>query len=141
MLARVLHLVDGPLLRLTRGRLSLTKALTGLPVALVETRGARSGLLRRTPLVLFGHGRAWVAIASSFGRPRHPAWYHNLLCNPECVIWLDGRRQPHRARTVQGDERARLWSQAVAQYPGYELYRHRAPQREIPILLLERAEG
>lgn len=141
LLARVLHRVDGPLLRLTRGRRSFTQALTGLPVFLVEMRGARSGRLRRTPLVLIAHGRAWAAIASSFGRQRHPAWYHNLTHKPESSIWLDGRPQPFRARPAFGAEREQLWDRAVALYAGFESYRLRAAGRRIPVLVLEPAQG
>ena len=141
LVAPVLHRIDVPLLRLTHGRASITRALTGLPVFLVEMRGARSGRLRRTPLVLLAHGRAWVAIASSFGRPRHPAWYHNLTRNPECSIWLDGRPQPFRARPALGAEREQHWDRAVALYAGFEKYRLRASERQIPVLVLEPVEA
>jgi deazaflavin-dependent oxidoreductase (nitroreductase family) len=123
--------LDPPLLRLTRGRFG-----TGLvlPTALLQTRGAHSGLARENAVIYFHDGELVTIVASKAGRPGNPAWFHNVRANPEVV--LGG--QPYRARIVeQSAERERLWRLADRVFPAFATYRSRAV-REIPILQLER---
>lgn len=124
--------VDPHLMRLTRGRLGLGLIL---PTALLETRGARSGRVRRNGVSYFHDGERVVIIASKLGAPAHPAWFHNAKAHPDVV--LGGR--PFRAEIVAGEtERARLWELADRVFPPYAAYRERAARtgRTIPILQL-----
>ena len=124
--------LDPVLLRLSGGRLA-----TGLviPTALLETRGARTGRLRRNGVIYFHDGERVTIVASKLGMPEHPAWFHNLRANPD--VRLGGR--PFRAEVVEDDvERARLWELADRVFPAYAAYRQRAGRagRTIPIVQL-----
>jgi deazaflavin-dependent oxidoreductase (nitroreductase family) len=120
----------------TGGRHSLTSLLTGLPVVMMTTRGARSGQLRRVPLVPLVDGEAVILIASAFGSPHNPAWYHNLQAFPQATLSTNGESGIYRARPASAAEWSRYWQMAVETYPGYAAYRARCPEREIPILVL-----
>lgn len=120
------------LLRLSGGRVS---AAVGVPTALLETRGARTGRLRRTGVIYFHDGDAVIVVASQAGYPSNPAWYYNARANPQ--VRLGG--QAFRAREVTDDaERTRLWQLADQVYPGFALYRKEAAEtgRTIPLLEL-----
>jgi deazaflavin-dependent oxidoreductase (nitroreductase family) len=78
-----LHHLDRPVLRLSRGRYSLTRLLAGLPVVTVTTIGAKSGQPRSLPLVALPDGEHVILIASNYGQKHHPAWYYNLRAHPE----------------------------------------------------------
>ena len=124
--------VDPLLLRLSGGRMG-----TGLvlPTALLETRGARTGQLRRNGVIYFHDGERVTIIASKLGLPQHPAWFHNLRVHPD--VKLGG--QPFRSEVVEDElERARLWELADRVFPAYATYRERAGRagRTIPIVRL-----
>ena len=124
--------IDPVLLRLSGGRVGL--GLT-LPTALLETRGARTGQVRRNGVIYFHDGDRVTIIASKLGLPQHPAWFHNLRVHPE--VTLGG--QAFRAEVVDDeDERARLWRLADRVFPAYAVYRKRAARagRTIPIVRL-----
>jgi deazaflavin-dependent oxidoreductase (nitroreductase family) len=129
--------IDRRLLPATNGRLSLA---IGQPVLCLEVRGAKSGEVRRTPLVFTEVDGDLVLIASATGRPTHPAWYHNISANPRVKVYAPGGRTgEYLARTVQGPERERMWAAAVELYKGYEVYEARtAGVREIPVVALSR---
>jgi len=130
--------IDRVLLPLSGGRLSIS---VGQQVGLLETVGARSGQVRRTPLLFLRDGDNVVLIASMGGAPRHPAWLHNVRANPRVsFLGPGGASGDYVAREATGAERARLWDEAVDYYAGYDTYRVRAGEREIPIVVLERAE-
>ena len=124
---------DRPLLRLTRGRLSLS---VGQPVCLLHTIGAKSGEKRSTPLVYTADGDDLLLVASYGGNAKNPAWYYNLRARPEVEVTLEGRTRTYAARELEGEERGRRWRQACDAYLGFEKYRLRAGQRKIPVLLL-----
>ena len=128
--------IDRPLLRLSRGRLSVS---LGMPVVLLETVGARSGQPRTTPLVYALDGEDVILIASKGGSPHHPAWYHNLRKHPTVHCTLRGARRRYRAREAQGAERTAAWRKALQVYPGYARYQDRAGKRRIPVFVLEPA--
>jgi deazaflavin-dependent oxidoreductase (nitroreductase family) len=124
--------VDPYLLRLTGGRLG-----TGLiiPTALLETRGARSGRVRRNGVIYFNDGERVIIVASKAGAPENPSWFHNARTNPE--VRLNGL--PFQAEVVPDEgELARLWQLADRVFPPFSSYRRRAGQagRSIPILRL-----
>jgi deazaflavin-dependent oxidoreductase (nitroreductase family) len=130
--------IDRPLLRLSRGRVSVS---LGQPVVLLTTRGAKTGHLRSTPLLYVADGDSVVLIASNGGRSRHPAWYHNLRAHPEATLLVGGRSGQYQAREVTGKERERLWKKALELYPGYATYQERAGKRVIPVMLLMPVSG
>jgi deazaflavin-dependent oxidoreductase (nitroreductase family) len=124
--------VDPLLMRLTGGRLGMGLIL---PTALLETRGARSGRVRRNGVIYFHDGERVTIIASKLGAPEHPSWFHNVRANPD--VRLGGR--PFRAEIVEQESaRARLWALADRVFPPYAAYRERAASagRTIPILQL-----
>jgi deazaflavin-dependent oxidoreductase (nitroreductase family) len=130
--------IDRRLLPLTNGRISLS---IGQPVLCLEVAGAKSGNLRRTPLLFREVDGELVMVASATGRAKHPAWFHNVRANPGVKVYAPGGRTGHySARTASAEERDRLWSEMVDLYPGFEVYEGRtAGVREIPIVVLSRA--
>lgn len=129
--------VDPALLRLTGGRFSLGYPL---PVMLLTTTGAKSGLPRSSPLVYLTEPDALILVASNFGRPGHPAWYHNLKAHPTAEVLAGRRSGTYTASEITDPaERDRAWTRAVEVYPGYQDYVVRAKGRAIPILRLTRA--
>jgi deazaflavin-dependent oxidoreductase (nitroreductase family) len=135
-LARTLHHLDRPVLRLSRGRYSLTSALAGLPVVTVTTLGAKSGQPRSLPLVALPDGENVILIASNFGQKHHPAWYYNLRAHPEVQLTYEGKTVTYVARETAGEERERCWQRAVDLYSGYAAYKKRAEHRMIGVFLL-----
>lgn len=135
-LAHTAHRLDRPLLRFSRGRMSLTTLLTGLPTLLLTTTGARSGQPRTLPLLAIPDGNSFILVASNFGRNYHPAWYYNLRRHPQALVTRNGRTSAYVASEPDGAERERCWQRAVALYPGYALYAARAGGRRILILRL-----
>ncbi len=125
--------LDPWLLERTDGRWS---TLPGQPVLLLHHTGARTGQPRRTPLVYATDGDDILLVASYGGAPTNPAWYHNLVANPDCRVVANRRSGPYRAEVLAGDERAAAWSLAVAVYGGYAVYQQRAGEREIPLFRL-----
>jgi deazaflavin-dependent oxidoreductase (nitroreductase family) len=135
-LARTLHHFDRPVLRLSRGRHSLTSLLAGLPGVTVTTIGAKSGQPRSQPLVVLPDGENVILIASNYGQKHHPAWYYNLRAHPEVQLTYEGRTMNYIARETSGEERERCWQRAVDLYSGYARYKERAGQRQIGVFLL-----
>jgi deazaflavin-dependent oxidoreductase (nitroreductase family) len=127
--------VDPPLARLTGGRLTSTMGL--LPVVLLTTRGARTGIERTVALVYFTDGEDVILMASSFGRPKFPAWYHNLKANPLVRLEATGHSASYIAQEVTGEERDRLYDLAQRLYSGYGVYEQRTSGvRHVPVLRL-----
>lgn len=137
ILPPILHRLDRPVHRWTDGRHTLTSLLTGLPVAMVETVGARSGEVRRIPLVTVPTDEGPAIIGSNFGRPTHPAWVHNLRGDPHGTVTLDNRTWEFRAVEVDGARRAAIWADGLTAYPGFAVYERRAAPRHIPVFVLE----
>ena len=129
--------VDPLLLRATGGRVS---AGMMLPSVNLTTTGAKSGQPRTATVLYFSDGDDVILIASSFGRDKHPAWYHNLTAHPQATLGCRGRSGTYRAAEVQDeDERARLFALADRVYGGYSDYRERTAKigRRIPVMRLE----
>jgi deazaflavin-dependent oxidoreductase (nitroreductase family) len=111
---------------------------TGLPIIVLTTKGARSGVIRKTPLMRVEHDGEYALVASLGGAPKHPVWYHNLLANPQDARMQDGPAPFDVAiREVTGDEKAQWWTRAVAAYPPYEEYQAKT-ERQIPVLVATR---
>jgi len=113
---------------------------TGLPVVIITNRGARSGKLRKTPVMRVEHDGRYAAIASQGGAPTHPRWYYNLRADPFVELQDGAGRQDMIAREVTGEERAQWWERAVAAYPPYAEYQQRTA-RQIPVFVLEPTDG
>ncbi len=130
--AKVVWKVDPYLLRATRGRLGMGLVL---PTALLETRGAKSGAVRRNAVIYF-HDRDRVTIvASKAGAAKHPAWFHNLEADPDVTF---GGIPMRATVVVEAAERDRLWTLADRVFAPYATYRREAAQahRTIPIVQL-----
>jgi deazaflavin-dependent oxidoreductase (nitroreductase family) len=110
--------------------------LRGMPVVILTHRGARSGRLRKTPLMRVEHEGAYAIVASLGGAPQHPVWYHNLVADPHVELQDGPVVQDYVAREVHGPEREQWWARAVAAYPDYADYAQRT-ERLIPVLVLE----
>lgn len=136
LFALTAHRTDGMVLRLSRGRHTLSSLVTGLPVILLEVTGARSGQKRVTPLIGVPVGDAVIVVASNWGQRHHPAWYYNLRAQGAATITMKGERRSVRAREPVGDERESCWVRAIELYPGWDLYRRRA-HREVPLIVLD----
>ncbi|MGW0904021.1 nitroreductase family deazaflavin-dependent oxidoreductase [Streptomyces sp. NPDC002853] len=109
---------------------------TGLPVVIVTMRGAKSGKIRKVPLMRVEHEGRYAAVASKGGFPRHPVWYFNLKSDPRLELQDGPVRQTMTAREVTGDEKAEWWERAVAAYPPYADYQQKTT-RAIPLFVLE----
>lgn len=110
---------------------------TGMPVIILTSRGARSGKIRKTPLMRVEHNGAYAAVASQGGAPTHPLWYHNLVSDPHVELQDGPNKWDMVAREVTGAERDEWWERAVAAYPPYAEYQQ-ATERVIPVFVLER---
>lgn len=128
--------VDRVLLPLTGGRVSSSP---GQPICLLETVGAKSGQVRRTPLLFIRDGERVVLIGSKAGAAKHPGWIHNMRANPRVKLLAPRRSGDYVAREAEGEERDRLWREAVDFYAGYDTYQGRAGNRRIPVVVLEPA--
>jgi deazaflavin-dependent oxidoreductase (nitroreductase family) len=135
-LARVLHHLDSFVLRLTRGKYTITQ-IVGLPIVQLTTTGAKTGQARTLPLVGLTDGEKIVLIGSNLGQKNNPGWYYNLMANPECLVRVNGRSGTYIARETEGDEREKYWQMAVSYYKGYDVYKIRTAHRTIPVMVLE----
>ena len=110
------------------------------PVVMLTMRGAKTGAIRKVPLMRVEHEGVYAAVASKGGAPKHPQWYANLLTNPRITLQDDTRSWEAVAREITGTEREEWWERCVAAYPPYAEYQTKT-DRLIPVLLLEPAEG
>jgi deazaflavin-dependent oxidoreductase (nitroreductase family) len=111
--------------------------IMGLPIVVITSRGARSGNLRKNPVMRVEHDGVYAAVASKGGAPEHPEWYHNLVADPHVDLQDGPEPASYVARIATGEERAEWWERAVAAFPNYAEYQTKT-DREIPVFLLER---
>ena len=109
--------------------------LNGLPVVILTTLGAKSGKIRKTPLMRVADGDEYAVVASLGGAPKHPVWYHNVKAHPEVELQDGPVKQDMVAREVTGEEKAKWWEIAVRAYPPYADYQKKT-DREIPVFVL-----
>jgi deazaflavin-dependent oxidoreductase (nitroreductase family) len=108
---------------------------TDMPIIVITTRGAKSGKVRKNPLMRVEHGGEYALVASKGGAPQNPEWYHNLVTHPDEVTVQDGAEPiAVRVREVGGDEKKEWWARAVAAYPPYAEYQEKT-DRQIPLLV------
>jgi len=135
--SKFLHYVDPPLMRISKDRLSIPSILTGLPVVILTSTGAKSGQARTKPVIGIPDGDNVVLIASNWGQGRNPAWYYNLRANPVAELEFGGHSGTYTAREVtEPDEYQRLWQKAAGVYIGFDKYQRRTEERKIPIMVL-----
>jgi F420H(2)-dependent quinone reductase len=109
--------------------------MKGMPIILLTTVGAKTGKLRKTPLMRVEHGGQYAVVASLGGAPKNPVWYYNIAKNPRVELQDGSITQDYDAREVFGGEKATWWERAVAAYPDYADYQEKT-ERQIPVFVL-----
>ncbi len=109
--------------------------MKGKPVILLTTVGAKSGKLRKTPLMRVAHDGEYAVVASLGGAPKNPVWYYNIAAHPRVELQDGTVHGDYEAREVFGDEKALWWQRAVEVWPDYAEYQ-RNTDREIPVFVL-----
>ena len=109
--------------------------MRGRPIIVLTSVGARSGRLRKTPLMRVEHAGEYAVVASLGGAAKHPVWYFNLLKNPHVELQDGAVKRDYLAREVTGTEKSLWWERAVAAWPDYARYQEKT-EREIPVFAL-----
>jgi F420H(2)-dependent quinone reductase len=112
--------------------------LKGVPVVVVTSVGARSGRLRKNPVMRVEHDGRYALVASKGGSPSHPTWYHNLVKSPRVDLQDGPDKGEYAVRLVEGPEREEWWERAVAVWPAYAEYQTKT-DRTIPVFVAEPA--
>jgi deazaflavin-dependent oxidoreductase (nitroreductase family) len=110
--------------------------LRGMPVIILTTIGAKSGKVRKVPLMRVEHDGIYAIVASLGGAPKNPVWYYNVLADPHVEVRDGTSTWDLRAREVKGEEKAAWWQRAISAYPDYADYQKKT-DREIPVFVLE----
>lgn len=110
--------------------------MNGMPVVVLTSVGAKTGKLRKTPLMRVEHEGVYAVVASLGGAPQHPVWYHNIRNHPHVELQDGPARRDMVAREVVGEEKEQWWARAVAAYPPYDDYQQKT-ERQIPVFVLE----
>jgi deazaflavin-dependent oxidoreductase (nitroreductase family) len=114
--------------------------LRGMPIIVLTSVGAKSGMLRKTALMRVEHDGEYAVVASRGGAPTHPVWYWNLVKTPQVELQDGAEKHDYVARELSGEEKAVWWERAVAAYPPYADYQEKT-DREIPVFLLTKVEA
>jgi len=109
--------------------------LKGRPVILLTTVGAKTGKIRKTPLMRVEHGGEYAVVASLGGAPKNPVWYYNIVANPRVELQDGAETKDYDSREVFGDEKVAWWERAVATWPDYAEYQTKT-DRQIPVFVL-----
>ena len=109
--------------------------LGGKPVVILTTRGAKSGKIRKTPLMRVEHDGQYAVVASLGGAPKHPVWYYNVVAHPQVELQDGPVKRDMTAREVTGAEKAEWWARAVEAFPDYADYQEKT-DRQIPVFVL-----
>ncbi len=133
---KVIGAIHRTLYRASDGKLG--KTFFGSTVLLLTTTGRKTRRPRTWPISYLQEGDRFIILAANGGQPRHPSWYLNLQANPRVSVQIGDVTRLMIARTAEGDERTRLWSRAVKEYPAYGQYQQKT-DREIPVLVLHPA--
>jgi deazaflavin-dependent oxidoreductase (nitroreductase family) len=140
-MARIYGVIQNPIdrlvFRLTGGRTTASSWLGGVEITMLTTTGAKSGRERTLPVLGLPDGDGMIVIASNLGRPRHPAWCHNLRADPRATIRFEGETRELVARVLGGEGRERCYARGEEIYPSFTHYPRWAGEREIPVLMLE----
>jgi deazaflavin-dependent oxidoreductase (nitroreductase family) len=122
--------------RATGGK--VTGMFQDAPLLLLTMKGAKTGRERTTPLAYTEDDGRLVVIASKAGAPNNPAWYHNLVANPDATVELGTEKFPVRASVADDEERERLYRKQAERLPTFNDYEKKTT-RKIPVIILERA--
>src|SRR5580692_5041672 len=114
--------------------------LQGRPVIVLTSVGAKSGKLRKTPLMRVEHDGRYAVVASLGGAPKHPVWYYNLVANPHVELQDGPVKKDYQASEVHGEEYAVWFARAVAAWPDYAEYAKKTT-RKMPIFVLTPLEA
>src|ERR1700760_833664 len=109
----------------------------GHPVIVLTTVGAKSGKLRKTPLMRVEHDGEYAVVASLGGAPKNPVWYYNVVANPHVELQDGPQKWDMNARELHGEEKKQWWARAVEAYSEYADYQEKT-DREIPVFVLEK---
>jgi len=112
--------------------------MKGVPVVVVTSVGARSGKLRKNPVMRVEHDGSYALVASKGGAPEHPTWYHNLVAHPTVELQDGPERRDYSVRVADGEERDQWWERAVEVWPAYADYQTKT-DRKIPVFVAEPA--
>jgi len=110
--------------------------LSGKPIIVLTSVGAKTGKLRKTALMRVEHDGEYAVVASRGGAAANPTWYYNLAKNPHVELQDGPTKLDYRAREVRGDEKATWWRRAVEVWPDYDKYQAKT-NRQIPVFVLE----
>ena len=121
----------------TDGEKAGTLRDTGYPIVVITSVGAKSGNLRKNPVMRVERDGAYLAVASKGGAPENPEWYYNFVAHPEVELQDKAEKHTYRVRELEGAEREDWWQHAVATWPTYASYAEKT-DRLIPLFLLER---
>ena len=140
LMARIYGVIQEPIdrlvYRLTRGATTASGWLAGVDITMLTTTGAKSGCKRTLPVLGLPDGDDVILIASNFGRPRNPAWYHNLCANPRATIVVKGISRAVVAHELTGPDREDGYRRGEEMFPPFTHYPRWAAGRQIPVLLL-----
>lgn len=114
--------------------------LEGRPVVILTTTGAKTGNIRKNPVMRIKEGDTYVAVASNAGATSHPSWYRNLIAHPQVSLQDGATVYRLRAREADGEDKAHWWGVAERFWPHFPEYRAKAGGRDIPVMLLEPTE-
>ena len=109
--------------------------MKGKPIILLTTVGAKTGKVRKTPLMRVEHGGEYAVVASLGGAPKNPVWYYNIKAHPRVELQDGTVTKEYEAREVSGDEKAVWWERAVEAWPDYADYQTKT-DRQIPVFVL-----
>ena len=132
--ARYLPGLDRLAFRLTRGRVTPSAWITGLPIVQMTTVGARTGQPRTVRLLGIPHCDGYLIIAANFGEEENPAWYYNVRAHPRVTITTSATSRDYDVYELEGDERAAGFDRALLLNPGWTRFRQRTVSRVIPVL-------
>ena len=113
--------------------------MRNMPVIIVTIIGAKSGKVRKVPLMRVEHEGEYAAVASMGGAPKNPVWYANLVANPQVEVRDGTVVRAMTARVVEGEEKAIWWQRCVAAFPDYAKYQEKT-ERAIPVFVLTPAD-
>jgi deazaflavin-dependent oxidoreductase (nitroreductase family) len=134
--SHLMHHFDRLFLKINKTR-TLTSILSGLPIVILTTTGAKSGLPRTVPLVCIQQDNdTFAIIATNWGQSHYPAWYHNLKNNPQVTCSICGEVGEYTSHEAAGEEYDKFWNYAQNTYLGFSLYKQRVCQRHIPIMVM-----
>ena len=107
---------------------------------LLTTVGARSGGRHTSPLGYLPDGDRVLVIGSAAGATRHPAWYYNVIANPEVTVEVGPFSYEGRAEVLEKAERDAMFARAVELQPRWAEYQDGNP-RVLPVVAIHQVAG